>query len=73
MDNNSLKLELITYWVVTNLVAFSLGMLTAVVEFQVLQFISKLEIYHFLGITIGIVFFGFWSHRLFGHLRIKLA
>lgn len=73
MENDSLKLELAAFMIATNLVAFSLGMLIVVVDFQVLRFLTELEPYHLLPVAIGLVLFSIWSYHLLGELRDKLG
>jgi hypothetical protein len=57
-DADVLKLELSALFVVTNLVAFALGMLLVMIEFDVQAYLKGLELVHLFAMIAGPLLFG---------------
>lgn len=58
-DRMFLKFELVCLLLVSNLGSFAIGMMLPIMNFQVGKFLSGLEPYHWLTITIGLAVFVF--------------
>ncbi len=73
MDSGMIKLELIGYLLATNLVAFGVGILLAMIQFNISGFFARLEPALLVAIVLGGIFFLVWTYHLFTHLWRRLA